>query len=107
MGIGPSSLEGFNKSKPYSLILESLATQGLINSRAFSLDLRDYDNSTGISPSRKGIENVTRDTNSRIGSLIFGGVDKGKYIGTLDKIPIQTQQMTFGGQDYAVFGYAT
>lgn len=85
MGIGPSSLEGFNKSKPYSLILESLATQGLINSRAFSLDLRDYDNSTG--------------------SLIFGGVDKGKYIGTLDKIPIQTQQMTFGGQDYAVFGY--
>ena len=47
MGIGPSSLDGFNKSKPYGLILDSLATQGHINSRAFSLDLRDYDNSTG------------------------------------------------------------
>ena len=51
MGIGPSSLDGFNKSKPYSLILESLATQGHINSRAFSLDLRDYDNSTGMARS--------------------------------------------------------
>lgn len=46
------------------------------------------------------------DANGLLGSLIFGGVDKGKYTGSLDKIPIQTQQMTFGSQDYAIFGYA-
>lgn len=52
----------------YSLILDSMVSQGLIASRAFSLDLRSVDSPNG--------------------SLIFGGVDTGKYSGSLAKLPI-------------------
>lgn len=52
----------------YSLVLDSMVSQGLIASRAFSLDLRSV-----TSPN---------------GSLIFGGVDTGKYTGSLAKLPI-------------------
>lgn len=51
----------------YSLVLDSMVSQGLISSRAFSLDLRSVDSPNG--------------------SLIFGGVDTGKYTGSLSKIP--------------------
>ena len=52
----------------YSFFLDSLKTQGLIRSRAFSLDLRSIDHPTG--------------------SVIFGGVDTSKYMGLLQKLPI-------------------
>lgn len=45
-----------------------MVEQGLIDSRAFSLDLRDID--------------------SPDGSIIFGGLDTGKYVGSLEKVPI-------------------
>lgn len=45
-----------------------MVNQGLIDSRTFSLDLRDID--------------------SPDGSIIFGGIDTGKYIGSLEKCPI-------------------
>lgn len=45
-----------------------MVSQGLIASRAFSLDLRSVDSANG--------------------SLIFGGVDTGKYTGSLAKLPI-------------------
>lgn len=45
-----------------------MVSQGLISSRAFSLDLRSVDSPNG--------------------SLIFGGVDTGKYTGSLTKLPI-------------------
>ncbi|KAI7777356.1 acid protease [Diaporthe eres] len=52
----------------YSLVLDSMISQGFISSRAFSLDLRSVDSPNG--------------------SLIFGGVDTGKYTGSLAKLPI-------------------
>ncbi|KKY39864.1 putative acid protease [Diaporthe ampelina] len=52
----------------YSLVLDSMVSQGLIASRAFSLDLRSVDSPNG--------------------SLIFGGIDTGKYTGSLAKLPI-------------------
>lgn len=52
----------------YSLVLDSMVSQGFISSRAFSLDLRSVDSPNG--------------------SLIFGGVDTGKYTGSLAKLPI-------------------
>lgn len=74
MGMGPSSLAGYNTSQqPYSLILDSMASQGQIASRAFSLDLRDYDNSTG--------------------SIIFGGLDNKKFSGSLQTLPLESVQM--------------
>lgn len=53
--------------------------QGLIDSRAFSLDLRDV--------------------NSPDGSVIFGGVDTGKFIGELQKCPILDPLETPSGAD--------
>ena len=60
---------------PYSLMLSNMAKQGVIASRAFSLDLRDFDNTTG--------------------SLIFGGVDKSKFSGSLSAVNFVSQQVKF------------
>lgn len=56
-----------------------MVEQGLIDSRAFSLDLRDVD--------------------SPDGSVIFGGVDTGKFIGELQKCPIIEPQDSPSGAD--------
>ncbi|KAM0429970.1 hypothetical protein ACHAPT_005975 [Fusarium lateritium] len=52
----------------YPLVLDNLATQGFINSRAFSLDIRSI--------------------GSDRGSVIFGGIDTRKFSGRLEKRPI-------------------
>ncbi|KAF7544853.1 hypothetical protein G7Z17_g9636 [Cylindrodendrum hubeiense] len=65
MGAGPR-LEGWNSDTP--LLIDSMAQQGLINSRAFSLDIRSVD--------------------SEEGSIIYGGIDTGKYSGNLELRPI-------------------
>ncbi|KAK0114816.1 hypothetical protein ONS95_014296 [Cadophora gregata] len=63
MGVGPGiELTG------YPIIIDTLATQGVTNSRAFSLDLRSYE--------------------SPDGAIIFGGIDTAKYSGSLEKCPI-------------------
>lgn len=56
-----------------------MVEQGLIDSRAFSLDLRDVD--------------------SPDGSVIFGGVDTGKFVGELQKCPILDPLDTPSGAD--------
>ena len=51
MGFGPPHW-GFNVTEPYPMILANLAKQRVINSPAFSLDLRNYDEDEGmVSPS--------------------------------------------------------
>ncbi|KAF7563920.1 hypothetical protein G7046_g183 [Stylonectria norvegica] len=65
MGAGPD-VSGWDNS--YPLILDNLAQQGLINSRAFSLDIRSLE--------------------SERGSVVFGGIDTKKYSGPLEKLPI-------------------
>ncbi len=40
MGLAPDLRTGFDSEKPYSLVLNSMAKQGVIASRVFSLDLR-------------------------------------------------------------------
>ncbi|KUI68353.1 Aspartic proteinase yapsin-6 [Cytospora mali] len=66
MGLGPP-INGDDEAL-YSYIIDSMAIQGIIESRAFSLDLRDVD--------------------SPDGSVIFGGIDTGKYVGALEKCPM-------------------
>ncbi|KXH61118.1 eukaryotic aspartyl protease [Colletotrichum salicis] len=68
MGLAPDLKAGYEKGKPYSLILNTLADQDVIGSRAFSLDLR----------------HATSDS----GALIYGGLDKGKFIGELLQVPM-------------------
>lgn len=60
-------------------MLDSMVSQGLIDSAAFSLDLRD--------------------TDSPDGALIFGGIDTGKFIGVLEKCPIIPGENTPSGAD--------
>lgn len=68
LGLAPNTRDGFKKEGKYSLVLNSMAKQGLINSRAFSLDLRHSDVDTG--------------------ALIYGGIDRSKFIGNLEKLPL-------------------
>lgn len=66
-------------NEEYSYVLDTMVVQGLIASRAFSLDLRD--------------------TDSPDGALIFGGIDTGKYSGSLEKCPIIDAASSPGGSD--------
>ncbi|KAL6818048.1 acid protease [Trichoderma sp. SZMC 28013] len=53
---------------PYPTFINTLAQQGFTNSRAYSLDLRSIE--------------------TQRGSVIFGGIDTGKFSGHLEKRPI-------------------
>ncbi|KAK4221509.1 putative eukaryotic aspartyl protease [Podospora fimiseda] len=75
LGLSPP-VRGVNE---YPYILDTMKSQGLIKSRAFSLDLRTVD--------------------SPDGALIFGGIDTGKYIGSLEKLPMLPKEKTPRGAD--------
>ncbi|KFG79024.1 secreted aspartic proteinase [Metarhizium anisopliae] len=68
MGLAPDLKGGFTIDEPYSLVLDSMAQQGVISSRVFSLDLRHSDD--------------------QYGAVIYGGLDRNKFIGALEKRPI-------------------
>ena len=79
MGLSPP-ITGVND---YPYVLDTMVAQGLIKSRAFSLDLRGVDNPTG--------------------SIIFGGIDTGKFIGNLVKLPmLPASQTPLGAYRYYV-----
>ncbi|PFH54983.1 hypothetical protein XA68_11253 [Ophiocordyceps unilateralis] len=61
LGLGPT-LRG---PSPYSLVLSSMAEQGLIHARVFSLDLR-----------RAGAAS---------GAVVYGGVDRARFSGSLER----------------------
>ncbi|VUC33243.1 unnamed protein product [Clonostachys rosea] len=66
-GLAPDMKSGFDGKEPYSLVLNSMLDQGIIAARVFSLDLRHSQSTTG--------------------AVIYGGIDKSKFIGTLEKLP--------------------
>ncbi|KPM34326.1 hypothetical protein AK830_g12237 [Neonectria ditissima] len=68
MGLGPVLNASFAVNESYHLLLDSMAAQKVIASRAYSL----------------GLGSASDDQ----GSLIFGGLDKGRYSGALQKLPI-------------------
>ncbi|KAH8907615.1 acid protease [Coniochaeta sp. PMI_546] len=76
LGLSPPIL---GAQTQYSFVIDSMVTQGLIKSRAFSLDLREVDDPDG--------------------SVIFGGIDTGKFIGVLEKCPILNPNETPSGAD--------
>jgi hypothetical protein len=76
LGLSPPTSDAQTQ---YSFVLDSMADQGLIESRAFSLDLRNVDDPNG--------------------SVIFGGIDTGKFIGSLEKCPILDAAETPSGAD--------
>ena len=69
MGLAPDTRSGFDDAdKPYPLVLHNMAEQELITSRMFALDLRHAEAETG--------------------AIIFGGIDRNKFIGNLESMPI-------------------
>jgi hypothetical protein len=82
---GPSSTD---PSAPaafvYPSIIDTMVSQGLIASKAYSLYLDDLEASTG--------------------SIIFGGLDSDKYHGSLLQIPVVPDTLDNGTQVYAEFG---
>ncbi|KAH7305010.1 aspartic peptidase domain-containing protein [Stachybotrys elegans] len=68
MGLAPDVFSGFDGQTPYSLLLNTMADQGIIASRTFSLDLRHAEAETG--------------------AIIYGGADRNKFIGQLESRPI-------------------
>lgn len=77
MGMEPDTMYGYNSSsQPHSLNLDSMALQSLLVSRAFSLGLRERGDATG--------------------SIIFGGVDQKKFLGSLQRLPLESLQMAAG-----------
>ncbi|KAL7938353.1 aspartic peptidase domain-containing protein [Trichoderma chlorosporum] len=68
MGLAPDVQGGFPGDQPYSLLLNTMADQGVIASRVFTLDLRNSESQTG--------------------ALIYGGLDRSKFIGSLESQPI-------------------
>ncbi|KAH6697234.1 aspartic peptidase domain-containing protein [Plectosphaerella plurivora] len=71
LGLAPDLNAGFDgeqADQPYSLLLDSLVDQGLIGKRAFSLDLRHADSAEG--------------------AIVYGGLDRSKFIGTLEPVPL-------------------
>lgn len=68
-GLAPDLKGGFdNADEPYSLVLHSMAEQGLIASRSFSLDLRHAEDQQG--------------------AIIYGGMDRNKFIGEFQSMPV-------------------
>jgi hypothetical protein len=70
----------------YPSIIDTMVSQGLIASKAYSLYLDDLEASTG--------------------SIIFGGLDSDKYHGSLLQIPTVPDTLDNGTQVYAEFGVA-
>ncbi|KAF8859938.1 acid protease, partial [Acephala macrosclerotiorum] len=79
---------GSTESSPfvYPSIIDQMMSQGLINTKAYSLYLNDYEASTG--------------------SIIFGGLDSDKYHGNLIQLPIVPDQASNGAKVYAEFNVA-
>ncbi|KAH8769539.1 aspartic peptidase domain-containing protein [Hyaloscypha finlandica] len=90
MGIGYSLNEASDDPRTqevpfvYPSIIETMVSQGLINTKAYSLYLDDLEASSG--------------------SIIFGGVDTQKFEGTLTQLPIVGLDLQNGSSVYSDFG---
>lgn len=67
LGLAPDLDNGFG-NEPYSMLLNTMFDQGVISARSFALDLRHSE--------------------AAAGAIIFGGVDRSKFIGSLEKLPV-------------------
>ncbi|CAI6089444.1 unnamed protein product [Clonostachys chloroleuca] len=68
LGLGPDLDRGFTLNESHPLVLDAMAQSKSISSRVYSVGLGGADEAKG--------------------SLIFGGIDKGRYTGSLEKRPI-------------------
>lgn len=67
LGLAPDLDHGYGE-EPYSMVLNTMYEQGIISARSFTLDLRHSEAANG--------------------AIIFGGVDRSKFIGTMERLPL-------------------
>lgn len=82
LGMGPSPSSEYNLTSsrnPSNLLLDSMVSQGLIASRAFSLYLSPYGDGSG--------------------SILFGGLDMKKFQGSLQTLPLESPEPLAGAYD--------
>lgn len=85
MGIAPP-ITGFAINQTFPRVLDSMFTQGFINKRVYGIGLGGSDASEGTCIHIPTImHNLLR---SHPGSLTFGGLDTGKFSGSLEELPI-------------------
>ena len=77
--LGLSPAVNPNDPNLYPFVLDTMAEQGIIKSRAFSLDLRSVSEPAG--------------------AIILGGLDTGRFIGELERLPMLDPSQAPGGAD--------
>ncbi|TQN64806.1 putative aspartic-type endopeptidase opsB [Colletotrichum shisoi] len=83
LSIGPNLQFGYGRNKPI-LIVDSLAAQGAIASRTYSVDLRGFDDKRGV--------------------LLFGGANKGRFSGERVKRPLLKDELGTWAPSIALTG---
>jgi hypothetical protein len=83
MGLAPDVM-GWESTFP--MVIDSLAQQGFIKSRVFSMDIRGIESDHG--KWQFNSSSLHRLLIWILGALIFGGIDTKKFTGPLEKLPI-------------------
>ncbi|CCF39775.1 secreted aspartic proteinase [Colletotrichum higginsianum] len=84
LSIGPNLQFGYGRNKPFNTIVDSLAAQGAIASRTYSVDLRGFDEKKGV--------------------LLFGGADTGRFSGELVRRPLLKDELGTWAPSIALTG---
>lgn len=84
LALGPDGFDGFNSAVSNYSVVATLAHQGVIASRVFSLAFG------------RGLVAATQ----HVGHLVFGGVDRNQYRGALGKTPILPRDANVDGWRY-------
>ncbi|CAK7216020.1 hypothetical protein SCUCBS95973_002663 [Sporothrix curviconia] len=93
LALGPDGATGFNSAVSNFSVVSTLARQGVIASRVFSLAY-----GRGKAASAFSYEPVG--PAQHVGSLVFGGVDRNQFRGPLGKTPILPRDATVDGWRY-------
>lgn len=105
MGIGFSSDESRvdRGDQPYPGYIRTLAAQGLINTRAYSIFLDDLSKASLFPVESKYTNIIPAPTDEASGTIIFGGYDSSRFTGNLIAFPI-IEPAPGGGHRLDIFG---
>ncbi|PHH73944.1 hypothetical protein CDD82_5187 [Ophiocordyceps australis] len=95
MGAGPVDVHG---SQPSASVLDTLAREGHIKTRAFSVDINGIDSDNG-KHHQASIE-YSYDSNHIAGVVVFGGLDTQRFAGHLKKLPMINKKKLHPSQQH-------
>jgi hypothetical protein len=92
MGIGFVASEGNGEATPYPNLVDTLVSQNMISTQAYSVWLDDVGEcQDGIDQNGIPADNFV---DAGKGQILFGGIDTGKYTGTLANIAMYPSQIS-------------